>query len=206
PELEALVGAGVFYGGTVTEAQAMTGQQVFVAGAGNSAGQAAIYLAKYAERVTLLVRGATLTTSMSDYLIKQITMTSNIEVSLNTQIVGGIGSRRLEHLVLETAGETRIVPAAALFVFIGVEPHTRWLPSSILRDEHGFVLTGEDLKTDARLQETWALPRAPLQLETSMPGVFAVGDVRSSSIKRVASAVGAGGIAIQYVHEYLESV
>ena len=145
---------------------------------------------------------------MSDYLIKQITMTGNIEVSLNTQIVGGIGGRRLEHLVLQTSpsGETRTVPTAALFVFIGVEPHTSWLPSSILRDEYGFVLTGEDLKTNARLQQTWALSRAPLQLETSMPGVFAVGDVRSSSIKRVASAVGAGGIAIQYVHDYLETV
>ena len=208
PALEALVGAGVFYGGTMTEAQTMKGQQVFVAGAGNSAGQAVIHLARYADRVTLLVRGASLATSMSDYLIKQISATSNIDVYLNTQIIGGIGTRRLEHLVLQTSpsGETRTVPAVALFVFIGVEPHTSWLPPSILRDKHGFVLTGEALKTDERLEETWTLPRMPLQLETSIPGVFAVGDVRSRSIKRVASAVGAGGIAIQYVHEYLESV
>ena len=208
PDLESLVGAGVFYGGTVTEAQAMRGQQVFVAGAGNSAGQAAIYLAKYADRVTLLVRGSSLATSMSDYLIKQITATSNIEVSLNTQIVSGYGTRRLEHLVLQTSpsGETRTVPAAALFIFIGVQPHTSWLPPTILRDKQGFILTGTDLTKDGRLPETWQLARAPLPLETSMPGVFAVGDVRHGSVKRVASAVGAGSIAIQYIHEYLGSV
>src|SRR5215216_5364277 len=139
PELEALVGAGVFYGGTMTEAQAMRGQQVFVAGAGNSAGQAVIYLAKYADRVTLLVRGSSLAASMSDYLIKQITATGNIEVSLNTQIVSGHGTRRLEHLVLQTSpsGETRTVPAAALFLFIGVQPYTSWLPPTILRDKPG---------------------------------------------------------------------
>jgi thioredoxin reductase (NADPH) len=208
PELESLIGAGVFYGGTVTEAQAMRGQQVFVAGAGNSAGQAAIYLAKYADRVTLLVRGPSLAASMSDYLVKQITATGNIEVSLNTQIVGGYGTRRLEHLVLQTtpSGETRTVPAAALFIYIGVQPHTSWLPPTILRDKQGFILTGTDLTKDGRLPETWQLARAPLMLETSMPGVFAVGDVRHGSVKRVASAVGAGGIAIQYIHEYLGQV
>jgi thioredoxin reductase (NADPH) len=205
PDLEAMVGAGVFYGGTVTEAQAMRGQQVFVAGAGNSAGQAAIYLAKYADHVTLLVRGSSLVTSMSDYLIKQITATGNIEVSLNTHIVTGYGTRRLEHLVLQTSasGEQRTVPAAALFIFIGVQPHTSWLPPTILRDKQGFILTGTDLTKDGRLPETWQLPRDPLLLETSLSGVFAVGDVRHHSVKRVASAVGAGSIAIQYIHEYL---
>jgi thioredoxin reductase (NADPH) len=205
PDLESLVGAGVFYGGTVTEAQAMRGQQVFVTGAGNSAGQAVIYLAKYADRVTLLVRGSSLATSMSDYLIKQITATSNIEVSLNTQIVSGYGTRQLEHLVLQTSpsGETRTVPAAALFIFIGVQPHTSWLPPTILRDKQGFILTGTDLVEDGRSPEMWRLARAPLPLETSMPGVFAVGDVRHRSVKRVASAVGAGSIAIQYIHKYL---
>jgi thioredoxin reductase (NADPH) len=208
PDLESLVGAGVFYGGTVTEAQAMRGQQVFVAGAGNSAGQAVIYLAKYAERATLLVRGSSLATSMSDYLIKQITATGNIEVSLNTQIVGGHGTRRLEHLVLRTtpSDETRTVPAAALFIYIGVEPYTSWLPPTILRDKQGFILTGADLTKDGRFPETWQLARPPLMLETSMPGVFAVGDIRHGSVKRVASAVGAGSIAIQYVHEYLGQV
>jgi thioredoxin reductase (NADPH) len=205
PDLESLVGAGVFYGGTVTEAQAMRGQQVFVVGAANSAGQAAIYLAKYADRVTLLVRGSSLATSMSDYLIKQITATGNIEVSLNTQIVSGYGTRRLEHLMLQNSasGETRTVPAAALFIFIGVQPHTSWLPPTILRDKPGFILTGTDLTQDVRLRETWQLARAPLLLETSMPGVFAVGDVHHGSVKRVASAVGAGSIATQYIHEYL---
>jgi thioredoxin reductase (NADPH) len=205
PDLESLVGAGVFYGGTVTEAQAMRGQQVFVAGAGNSAGQAAIYLAKYADHVTLLVRGSSLVTSMSDYLIKQITATRNIEVSLNTHIVSGYGTRRLEHLVLQTSasGEQRTVPAAALFIFIGVQPHTSWLPPTILRDKQGFILTGTDLTKDGRLPETWQLTRDPLLLETSVSGVFAVGDVRYRSVKRVASAVGAGSIAIQYIHEYL---
>jgi thioredoxin reductase (NADPH) len=205
PDLESFVGAGVFYGGTVTEAQAMRGQQVFVAGAGNSAGQAVIHLAKYADRVTLLVRGSSLAASMSDYLIKQITATSNIEVSLNTQIVTGHGTRRLEQLVLQTtpSGEKRTVPAAALFIYIGVQPHTSWLPTTILRDKQGFILTGTDLTKDGRLPETWQLARAPLPLETSMPGVFALGDVRHGSVKRVASAVGAGSIAIQYVHEYL---
>ena len=205
PDLESLVGAGVFYGGTVTEAQAMRGQQVFVVGAGNSAGQAAIYVAKYADHVTLLVRGSSLATSMSDYLIKQITATGNIEVSPNTQIVSGYGTRRLEHLVLQTSpsGETRTVPAAALFIFIGVQPHTSWLPPTILRDRQGFILTGTDLTKDGRLPETWQLARAPLLLETSMSGVFAVGDVHHRSVKRVASAVGAGSIAIQYIHEYL---
>jgi thioredoxin reductase (NADPH) len=208
PDLESLIGAGVFYGGTVTEAQAMRGQQVFVAGAGNSAGQAAIYLAKYADRVTLLVRGSSLATSMSDYLIKQITATGNIEVFLNTQIVSGYGTRRLEHLVLRTtpSEETRTVRAAALFIFIGVEPHTSWLPPTILRDKQGFILTGTDLTKDGRLPETWQLARSPLLLETSMPGVFAVGDVRHRSVKRVASAVGESSIAIQYVHEYLGQV
>jgi thioredoxin reductase (NADPH) len=205
PDLESLVGAGVFYGGTATEAQAMRGQQVFVAGAGNAAGQAAIYLAKYADHVTLLARGSSLAISMSDYLIKQITATGNIELSLNTQIVSGYGARRLEHLVLQTtpSGATRTVPAAALFIFIGVQPHTSWLPPTILRDKPGFILTGTDLTKDGRLPETWQLARVPLQHETSMPGVFAVGDVRHSSVKRVASAVGAGSIAIQYIHEYL---
>jgi thioredoxin reductase (NADPH) len=153
----------------------------------------------------LLIRGQSLATSMSDYLIKQITATSNIEVSRNTQIVSGHGTRRLEHLVLQTSpsGETRTVPAAALFIYVGVQPHTSWLPPTILRDKQGFILTGTDLIKDGRLPETWQLARAPLQLETSMPGVFVVGDVRHGSVKRVATAVGAGSIAIQYIHEYL---
>ncbi len=202
PDLEALAGAGVFYGGTVTAAQAIRGQKVFLAGAGNSAGQAALYLAKYAERVTLLVRGTSLAASMSDYLIKQIETTGNVEVRLNTKIVGGNGTQRLEHLVLQTASdELETVPAAALFVYIGAQPHTSWLPSSILRDKQGFILTGADL--DGLLPDNGQLARSSLQMETSMPGVFAAGDVRHRSVKRVAASVGEGGIAIQYIHQYL---
>jgi thioredoxin reductase (NADPH) len=204
PSLEALVGAGVFYGGSVTEAQAMRGQQVFVAGGGNSAGQAVLYLAKYADRVTLLVRGNSFAASMSDYLTKEIEATANIDVRLNTHIVGGHGARQLEQLVLQTAsGETETVPAAALFVYIGAQPHTSWLPPAILRDQQGFILTGSALIQDERLPHTWRLDRSPLSPETSMPGVFAVGDVRSRAVKRIASAVGGSSVALQYVQEYL---
>lgn len=205
PRLEALVGAGVFYGAAVTEAPALKGQQVFVAGAGNSAGQAAIHLAKYAEPVTILARGSSLTSSMSDYLIKEIEATDNIDVLVNTQIIEGQGSRRLEGLTLQntSTGEHWNAPAAALFVLIGAEPHTQWLPPSIIRDQQGFILTGQDVIQNGNLREGWPLQRPPLLFETGMPGVFAVGDVRHRSVKRVASAVGEGGIAIQMVHEYL---
>ena len=202
---ECFDGAGVFYGGTMTEAQGMKGQKVFVAGAGNAAGQAAIHLASYAEHVTILARGESLETSMSDYLIKEIEATDNIDVRLNTIIAAGEGNRRLERLVLQNTetGETETVDAAALFVLIGAEPHTNWLPESILRDKKGFVLTGADFVRTGKPPEGWSLDRQPYLFETSMPGVFAVGDVRHRSVKRVASAVGDGGIAIQLVHEYL---
>jgi thioredoxin reductase (NADPH) len=205
PRLEALVGAGVFYGGAVTEAPAMKGQPVFVAGAGNSAGQAAIFLAKYAERVTMLVRGSSLATSMSDYLVREIEGTDNIDVRLHTQIIDGYGARHLEQLVLQdsASGQTETVPAAALFVLIGAQPRTDWLPDSILRDERGFILTGQDLIQGGKLPDGWPLQRPPLLLETSIPGVFAAGDVRYRSVKRVASSVGEGGIAVQLIHEYL---
>jgi thioredoxin reductase (NADPH) len=202
---ECFDGAGVFYGGTITEAQAMKGQKVFVAGAGNAAGQAAVHLASYAELVTLLVRGESLETSMSDYLIKEIEATDNIEVRLNTSVIAGEGNRRLERLVLQNTrtGGTDTVDAAALFVLIGAEPHTNWLPESILRDKKGFVLTGADFVRTGKPPEGWSLDRQPYLFETSMSGVFAVGDVRHRSVKRIASAVGEGGIAIQLVHEYL---
>ncbi|MEO8391922.1 MAG: FAD-dependent oxidoreductase [Chloroflexota bacterium] len=205
PPLEALVGAGVFYGGGVTEAQAMEGQRVFVAGAGNSAGQAAVHLAQYAARVTMIVRGGSLNASMSDYLVKEIEAADNIEVRLHTRIVDGGGNPRLKALVLQeiSSEETETVPAAALFVLIGAQPHTTWLPASILRDPRGFLLTGPDLLREGHSPEGWLLQRAPLLLETSLPGVFAAGDVRHGSVKRVASAVGEGGIAVQSVHQYL---
>ena len=179
------------------------GQEVYVVGGANSAGQAAMHLSKYASRVTLLVRGGSLTASMSDYLIKEIEATSNIRVRLNTRVVDGGGKGRLEHLVLEDSaqGSVETVSAAALFVLIGAEPCTGWLPEEVLRDERGFVLTGQDLQHDGL--SGFAPERAPRPLETSVPGVFAVGDVRHGSVKRVASAVGEGSIAIQMAHQHL---
>jgi thioredoxin reductase (NADPH) len=209
PSLEALHGTGVFYGAAVSEAQAVQGQEVYVAGAGNSAGQAAVHLSKYASRVTLLARGDSLAAGMSEYLLKEIEASENIEVRSNTQVVDGGGEEgRLEYLVLEdsTTGHTETVPAAALFVLIGAEPHTSWLPEEIQRDEKGYVVTGKDLSRYGHPRRGRHLECLPLLMETSMSGVFAVGDVRHGSVKRVASAVGEGSIAIQMVHEYLTSV
>lgn len=205
PGIDTLLGAGVFYGGAVTEAMAMAGREVFVVGAGNSAGQAAIYLAKYALHVTIVARGASLTASMSDYLIKEIEATPNITVRVQTQVVEVRGTRRLEGLVLKNSasGETESVKAAAIFILIGARPHTDWLPDGLLCDEKHYILTGQDLLSDGKLPEGWPLQRAPLPLETSLPGVFAVGDVRYRSVKRVASGVGEGSVAIQLVHQYL---
>jgi thioredoxin reductase (NADPH) len=204
PSLEGLVGAGVFYGAAVTEARAMMGQEVYVVGGANSAGQAAVHLSEYASRVTLLVRGRSLSTSMSDYLIKEIEAAQNIRVRFGTRVVDGVGEGRLEHLVLEdlTSGLTETVPAAALFVLIGAEPRTGWLPEEIVRDRRGYIITGPDLLQDERPPRGWPLGRPPLPMETSVPGVFAAGDVRYGSVKRVASAVGAGAIAIQSIHEH----
>ncbi len=204
PSLEALIGAGVFYGAAVSEAHAVQGQEVYVVGGANSAGQAAAHLSKYAARVTLLVRGRSLSTSMSEYLIQELEAAQNIDVRFETTVVDGGGEGRLEHLVLKNlgSGSTEVVPAAALFVLIGAEPHTGWLPEEVERDKRGYVLTGQDLLRDGHLPQGWPLGRSPLLMETSMPGVFAVGDVRRGSVKRVASAVGAGAIAIQSVHEY----
>src|ERR687898_619045 len=202
--LEALVGAGVFYGAAVSEARAVEGQEVYVVGGANSAGQAAIHLSKYASRVTLLVRGSKLTASMSEYLIKEIEAANNIDVRVNARVVDGGGKGRLEHLVLKNTatGLTETVSAAALFVLIGAEPRTEWLPEEIERDNRGFIVTGQDLLRNGRPPQKWPLERHPLLLETSMPGVLAAGDVRHRSVKRVASAVGEGSIAIQLVHEY----
>lgn len=201
--LEALLGAGVFYGGGVTEAPALAGQEVFVVGAGNSAGQAAVFLARYASRVTMIVRGDGLAASMSDYLLKTIEATDNIDVWPRSIVVDGGGDARLQELVLrdENTGWIRTVPAAALFVLIGAVPRTSWLPERIHRDHKGFIVTGQDLLTYRPSGRP--LTKTPLPLETSMPGVFAVGDVRHGSVKRVASAVGEGSVCIRSVHEYL---
>lgn len=199
PSLEALNGAGVFYGGPASEAHALSGQDVFIAGGGNSAGQAALHLARYARRVTLVVRGASLETGMSHYLIQEIQATPSIDVRTGTTVVGGGGDGRLRELVLReaaTGGDDETVAADALFVLIGAHPHTDWLPHDITRDRHGFLCTGEDLPND----HPWPLARRPFALETSMPGVLAAGDVRHGSVKRVASAVGEGSVAVQLVH------
>ena len=204
PSLEDLVGKGVFYGAAASEAQAMEGQEVYVVGGANSAGQAAMHLSRYASRVTMLVRGSSLESSMSEYLIQEIAAAQNIYVRRHTRVVDGGGEGRLEHLVLEdsASGLTETVPASALFVLIGAEPRTGWLPEEIQRDKRGFVVTGQDLLRDGRSPEGWPLARPPLHVETSIPGVFAAGDVRYGSVKRVASAVGEGAIAISAVHEH----
>jgi thioredoxin reductase (NADPH) len=203
--LEALTGAGVFYGAATSEAQAMKGRQVYVVGGANSAGQAAVHLARYASHVTMLVRGSSLAATMSDYLVQEIKAAPNVTVRLGMEVVDGYGDGQLTSLTLRDrrSGATQIVPATALFVLIGAEPHTGWLPQAIQRDPWGFVVTGADLLRDGRPPPQWTLGRLPLLFESSMPGVFAVGDVRHGSIKRVAAAVGEGSVAIQLVHEYL---
>jgi thioredoxin reductase (NADPH) len=204
PRLEELVGSGVFYGAAVSETQAMADRNVFVVGAGNSGGQTALHLARRARCVTILVRGDDLARSMSDYLIREIEATPNVRVRVNTEITDGHGESRLESLTLHQMPQrqTYRVPADALFVLIGGEPHTQWLPDSIQR-EAGYIRTGRDVVWSGSAPSRWPLDRAPLPLETSVPGVFAAGDARYGSTKRVASAVGDGATAIRLAHEYV---
>jgi thioredoxin reductase len=206
PALEDLQGRGVFYGAGVSEAPAMRGRKVYVIGGGNSAGQAAMHLSKWAEQVTLLVRAPSLADSMSDYLIREIDAAPNIEVLYGVQVVDGAGTDRLESLVLEDrpTGARRTVPAGGLFVLIGAQPHTEWLGTDVARDQWGFILTGPDLPGGDDVD--WPAGRPPLRHETSLPGVFAAGDVRRGSVKRVASAVGDGATTIPVVHRYLEGM
>jgi thioredoxin reductase (NADPH) len=199
PALDRLVGAGVFYGAAGVEAPAMAGEDVYVVGGANSAGQAALHLARFAANVTLLVRGGSLS-GMSDYLIHQLEAMPNIQVRLRTRVVDGRGEDHLETLTLEhvVTREREELLAAALFVLIGAEPHTEWLRDGIQCDNRGFVLTDRDIA-----QEGWPLKRPPLPFETSMPGVFAVGDVRHGAVMRVAGAVGEGSVAVGSVHQHL---
>jgi thioredoxin reductase (NADPH) len=205
PGVDELLGAGVFYGAAVSEATAMRGRPVCIVGAGNSAGQAAVHLAKQASQVTLLVRGPSLTKSMSEYLIKEIEAAPSITVRLNTQVTAAGGAGRLEYLTLRDAASPapETAQADALFIMIGARPHTGWLADTLRCDDRGFILTGSDLMQDGAPPPGWGLARVPLPMETSVPGVFAVGDVRHGSVKRVASAVGAGSIAIQFAHQFL---
>lgn len=203
PRIEALLGSGVFYGAAVSESREMEGEEVFVIGGGNSAGQAALHLAKHAHTVTILIRGESFARSMSSYLVNEIESTGNIFVRNRTEVVDGDGDGFLERLKLaDRASETvEEVSAAALFIMIGGEPHTGWLPDQIARDPQGYVVTGHDLLDEHAAR--WDYDREPMALETSMPGVFAAGDVRRGSSKRVASAVGEGGTVVRLAHEHL---
>jgi len=206
PALDDLQGRGVFYGAGVSEAPAMRGRAVFVVGGGNSAGQAAMHLARWADQVTVLVRGESLADTMSDYLIREINTAPNVDVIHHVEVVDGAGANHLESLVLQDrrSRARRSVRADAVFVLIGSQPRTEWLGASVARDQWGFIITGPDLLGAG--SGHWHLSRPPMPLETSLPGVFAAGDVRGGSIKRVASAVGEGAATIPLVHRWLEGV
>jgi thioredoxin reductase (NADPH) len=200
PALESFIGRGVFYGAAVSEAKSLAGQNVFVIGGGNSAGQAALHLAKYAKKVTMVVRSNTLASSMSNYLITELESRPNIDIRHRTEVVDGGGDHHLERLVLRnhTTNATTSEPADALVILIGGRPRTSWLPDDVRRDPWDYILTGRDADNDEN-----AAPQATGQLETTAAGVFAVGDVRHGSVKRVASAAGEGSVCVQLVHQYL---
>ena len=201
-------GAGVYYGAATTEASACKDKEVYVVGGGNSAGQAAMYLAKFAKNVHILIRKEDLTSTMSSYLIDQIKGQENIHVLGKSEITEAMGSDKLERLTVEdlATGETRTVQADALYIFIGAKPFTEWLSEDLITDDKGFVETGRDLKTYERFSKIWKLDRDPYLLETSWPGIFAAGDVRAGAMNRVASAVGEGSMSISFVHKYLAEV
>jgi thioredoxin reductase (NADPH) len=208
PGLDRLTSAGVFYGAIAAEEAAFSGHHVYIAGAANSAGQAAINLARHARQVTIVARGDSLAARMSQYLIDEIAATANIDVLTNTRVAAAAGDGVLETLTLADTktGATCTVPASALIVLIGAVPHTDWLPDTVARDEHGFLVTGDDLVAAPPNQLPRPSGHSPLPMETSLPGVFAAGDVRHNSVKRVASAVGEGSIAGTDVARYLQDL
>jgi len=208
PGIERLQGAGVYYGGGTSEALACKGETVYIIGGANSAGQAAMHFSKFAGKVVMLVRGGSLAATMSHYLIEQIEKTPNIELWPKTALVEVHGETRLSDItILRIAtGEKEKLPATSLFIFIGAQPRTEWLGDTIERDERGFVLSGPDLLRDGKKPASWTLDRDPGLLETNVPGIFVVGDVRHGSVKRVASGVGEGAVVVQFMHQYLAKV
>ena len=204
PGADKLSGAGVYYGAALTEAMSCKEEAVYIVGGANSAGQAAMHFSRYADNVHMLVRGKSLESSMSKYLIDQIEATHNITVETSTEVIGMAGDGHLECLTLRTPRGEEARPAGSLFIFIGAAPKTDWLPAELCRDSKGFILAGPDLKD--RAASAWKLDRDPYLLETSVPGIFVAGDVRFNSVKRCASAVGEGSIAIQFVHQYLATL
>jgi thioredoxin reductase (NADPH) len=208
PGVERLTGAGIYYGAAMTEAMSTRDEDVFVIGGANSAGQAAMYFSKYARRVVMLVRGSSLAASMSQYLINQLKETPNVQIEFNSTVVEAHGEDRLESIsvLCSTTNEVNQVPANSLFIMIGAAPNTKWLADVVERDERGFIYSGRDLLRDGKRPKGWTLDRDPGLLETNVPGIFVVGDVRHGSVKRVASGVGEGSVAISFVHQYLSKV
>jgi thioredoxin reductase (NADPH) len=208
PGVDRLQGAGVYYGGGATEALSCKGENVYVVGGANSAGQAAMNFAKYADRVVILVRGSSLSSTMSKYLIDQIQQTPNIQLWTHASVAEVHGDSHIEEISVLCSDTDKVerVPASSVFIFIGALPQTDWLGDMVERDERGFILTGPDLIRDGDRPKGWTLDRDPFLLETNVPGVFAVGDVRHGSVKRVASGVGEGSVAVQFIHQYLSKV